>query len=152
MFFGSLPAWRAARGNPASVMKSRSAAQHPTAGRGFVAVQVALSLVLVAMAALLSQSLPRLQNENTGFALDQVTIQTAPFHLLGRQGDERLDLYDRMIERIGRSSDHPLRRRHLVHADDGLSVERRFESSDGAATPRRRRLPTITSAPVTSGR
>ena len=55
------------------------------------------------MAALLSQSLLRLQNEHTGFALDQVTIQTAPFHLLGRQGDERLDLYDRMVERIGRS-------------------------------------------------
>ncbi len=87
LFFGSLPAWRAARANPAGVMKSRSAAQRPTAGRGFVAVQVALSLVLVAMAALLSQSLLRLQNENTGFALDQVTIQTAPFHLLGRQGE-----------------------------------------------------------------
>jgi hypothetical protein len=66
--------------------------QRATSGRGFVAVQVALSLVLVVVAALLSQSLLRLQNERTGFELDQVTIQTAPLHLLGRQGDARLDL------------------------------------------------------------
>ena len=32
LFFGALPAWRAARGNPASVMKSRSNAGLPTAG------------------------------------------------------------------------------------------------------------------------
>ena len=68
-------------------MKSRTAAQRPIAGRGFVAVQVALSVVLVVLAALLSQSLMRLQHERTGFELDHVTIQTAPFHLLGRQGD-----------------------------------------------------------------
>ena len=63
------------------LMKSRSAAQRPTAGRGFVAVQVALSLVLVAMAALLSTESAAPADENTGFALDQVTIQTAPLHL-----------------------------------------------------------------------
>ena len=57
-------------------MKSRSNAGQPTAGRSLVALQVALSLVLAVVAALLSQSLLRLQTEHTGFALDQVTIQT----------------------------------------------------------------------------
>jgi predicted permease len=136
LFFGSLPAWRAARANPAGVMKSRSAVQRPTAGRGFVAVQVALSLVLVAMAALLSQSLLRLQNENTGFALDQVTIQTAPLHLLNRQGDERLELYDRMIERIGRSSTIRSAAVTWYTPMTGYQSNARFEAFDGAATPR----------------
>lgn len=136
LFFGSFPAWRAARGNPASVMKSRSAVQRPTAGRGFVAVQVALSLVLVAMAALLSQSLLRLQNEHTGFALDQVTIQTAPLHVLERWGDERLDLYDRMIERIGRSSTIRSAAVTWYTPMTGSQSNARFEASGGAAAPR----------------
>jgi putative ABC transport system permease protein len=136
LFFGAFPAWRAARGNPAGVMKSRSAVQRPTAGRGFVAVQVALSLVLVVIAALLSQSLLRLQNEHTGFALDQVTIQTAPFHLLGRQGDERLDLYSRMVERIGRSSSIQSVAVTWYTPMTGYQSNGRFEAFDGAATPR----------------
>lgn len=136
LFFGGFPAWRAARGNPAGVMKSRSAAQRPTAGRGFVALQVALSLVLVAMAALLSQSLLRLQNEDTGFALDQITIQTAPVHLLGRQGEERLDLYDRMIERIGRSSTMRSAAVTWYTPMTGYQSNARFETSDNGAPPR----------------
>jgi predicted permease len=136
LFFGALPAWRAARGSPAGVMKSRSAVQRPTSGRAFVAVQVALSLVLVMMAALLSQSLLRLQNEHTGFALDQVTIQTAPLHLLGRQGDERLDVYDRMVERIGRSSNIQSVAVTWYTPMTGFQSNGRFEAFDGASTPR----------------
>jgi hypothetical protein len=135
LFFGALPAWRAARSNPASVMKSRSAVQRPTSGRGFVTVQVALSLVLVVMAALLSQSLVRLQNEHTGFALDQITIQTAPLHLLGRQGDERLDVYDRMVERIARSSNIQAAAVTWYTPMTGYQSNGRFEAFDGASTP-----------------
>ena len=80
-------------------MTSRAAAQRATAGRGFVAIQVALSLVLVTLAALLSQSMLRLQNEPTGFDLDHVTIQTAPVHVLSLRGEAPLDFYDRMVER-----------------------------------------------------
>jgi predicted permease len=136
LVFGALPAWRAARGHPAGVMKSRSAVQRPTAGRGFVAVQVALSVVLVVIAALLSQSLLRLQNEHTGFSLDHVTIQTAPFHLLGRQGDERLDVYSRMVERIGRSSSIQSVAVTWYTPMTGFQSNGRFEAFDGAATPR----------------
>jgi predicted permease len=88
------------------------------------------------MAALLSQSLLRLQNEHTGFALDQVTIQTAPFHLLGRQGDERLDLYSRMVERIGRSSNIQSVAVTWYTPMTGFQSNGRFEAFDGAATPR----------------
>jgi hypothetical protein len=114
--------------------------QRATSGRGFVAVQVALSLVLVVVAALLSQSLLRLQNERTGFELDQVTIQTAPLHLLGRQGDERLDLYDRMIERIARSSEIQSVAVTWYTPMTGFQSNSLFEASDGAATPRRATL------------
>ena len=102
LVFGSLPAWRAGRANAGTVLKARGAAQRPATGRSFVAIQMALSLVLVTLASLLSQSLLRLQNERTGFDLDRVTIQTAPFHLLPVQGEERLDVYNRMVERINR--------------------------------------------------
>ena len=105
LFFGGVPAWRAGRADPAGLMTSRTAAQRATAGRGFVAIQVALSLVLVTLAALLSQSMLRLQTEPTGFDLDHVTIQTAPVHVLSLPSREAtLDFYDRMVERISRSS------------------------------------------------
>lgn len=103
LFFGLLPAWRASRGNPATLLKSRAAVERKTAGRGFVAIQVALSLVLVTLATLLSQSLIRLRGEDTGFDVDHVTIQTPPFHRLPQKGKAKLDLYQRMVDRIERS-------------------------------------------------
>jgi predicted permease len=117
-------------------MKSRSSAGLPTAGRGLVAVQIALSLVLAVVAALLSQSLLRLQTERTGFALDQVTIQTAPFHLLDRRGDERLDVYDRMVARLERSAGIQSAAVTWYTPMTGYQSDSRFEAFDGAATPR----------------
>jgi predicted permease len=61
---------------------------------------VALSLVLVVLASLLSQSLIKLRGERTGFDLDHVTIQTSPLFLLQRKGDAQLDLYQRMVDRL----------------------------------------------------
>src|SRR5258708_4754498 len=74
------------------------------AGRGFVAIQVALCLVLVVSATLLSRSLIRLRGEPTGFDLDHVTIQTPPFHLLPQKGVAKLNLYQRMVDRIGQAA------------------------------------------------
>jgi predicted permease len=104
LFFGMWPAWRAGASNPGTLLKSRSAAQQRMAGRGFVAIQLALSVVLVVSATLLSRSLIRLRGEPTGFDLDHVTIQTPPFHLLPQKGVARLDLYQRMVDRIGQGA------------------------------------------------
>ena len=101
LFFGLWPAWSAGATNPGTLLKTRSAARPRTAGRGLVALQVALCLVLVVSATLLSRSLVRLRGERTGFDLDHVTIQTAPFHLLPQKGEAKLDLYHRMADRIG---------------------------------------------------
>jgi predicted permease len=49
---------------------------------------------------LLSQSVIKLRTENTGFDLDHVTIQTSPFYLLQKKGDAKLDIYQRMVDRL----------------------------------------------------
>lgn len=100
--FGTLPAWRAGTTDPGSVLKSRtaSAARRRILGRAFIPLQVALSFALVSIATLLSQSLLRLETEKTGFDLDHVTIQTAPFHLLKLTAEARMELYHRMRNRL----------------------------------------------------
>lgn len=100
---GMWPAWRAGAASPGTLLKSRTATGRRSAGRGFVAVQVGLCLVLVVSASLLSRSLGRLRGEPTGFDLDQVTIQTPPLHLRPEKGAAKLDLYQRMVDRIAQS-------------------------------------------------
>ena len=65
LFFGFWPAWRAGGSDPGMLLKSRGAmGQRRLVGRAFVPVQIALSLVLVTLATLLSQSLVRIRNEH----------------------------------------------------------------------------------------
>ncbi len=100
--FGTLPAWRAGSVDPGSLLKSRTAAgaRRRILGRAFIPLQVALSFALVSIATLLSQSLTRLQTEQTGFDLDHVTIQTAPFSLRNLTPEARMELYHRMQNRL----------------------------------------------------
>jgi predicted permease len=102
LLFGTLPAWRAGTADPGNLLKSRNAgaARRRILGRAFVPVQVALSFALVSIATLLSQSLIRLETEETGFDLDHVTIQTAPFHLLNLTVEAKMELYHRMKTRL----------------------------------------------------
>ncbi len=102
LLFGTLPGWRAARTDPGLLLKSRTGmgGRRQIAGRMFVPVQVGLSLVLVVVATLLSQSVVKLRSEKTGFDLDHVTIQTSPMHTLGLKGEKKLDLYQRMVDRL----------------------------------------------------
>jgi predicted permease len=102
LLFGIFPAWRAALTDPGMLLKSRTSVggRRQIAGRMLVPIQVALSLVLVVLASLLSQSVIKLRNERTGFDLDHVTIQTSPMYLLQRKGEPQLDLYQRMVDRL----------------------------------------------------
>lgn len=102
LLFGTMPAWRAGSSDPGSLLKSRTggAARRQILGRAFIPIQVALSFALVSIATLLSQSLVRLETEQTGFELDHVTIQTSPFHLLRLDEEARMTLYRRMRERL----------------------------------------------------
>lgn len=87
--------WRAGHADPGELLKSRTSlgAKRHIAGRLFVPIQVALSLVLVAFAALLSQSVVALRSERTGFDIDHVTIQTWPLYLLKKKGEAKLNLH-----------------------------------------------------------
>jgi predicted permease len=100
--FGTLPAWRAGSADPGNLLKSRTAAgaRRHILGRAFIPLQVALSFALFSIATLLSQSLTRLQTEQTGFDLDYVTIQTAPFSLQNLTPEARMELYHRMKNRL----------------------------------------------------
>jgi predicted permease len=102
LLFGALPAWRAGRADPGELLKSRTSlgGKHRIAGRTFVPVQIALSLVLVVLASLLSQSVLKLRSEKTGFDTDHVTIQTSPLYLLRLKGEAKLNLYQRMVDRL----------------------------------------------------
>lgn len=99
---GTLPAWRAGHTDPGLLLKSRTTlgGRRQIAGRTFVPIQVALTLVLVVLASLLSQSVIKLRSEYTGFDLDHVTIQTSPFMLMPQKGNSKLDLYQRMVDRL----------------------------------------------------
>jgi predicted permease len=136
LLFGTLPAWRAGRADPGMLLTSRAAvgSRRQTAGRAFVPVQVALSLVLVAFAALLSQSLGRIRSERTGFELDHVTIQTAPFQHLKQKGDARLDIYQRMVDRMEQMG---IRSAAVTVYTPmtGYDSASRFEALGGDATP-----------------
>jgi predicted permease len=99
---GTVPAWRAAHTDPGLLLKARNTlgGRRQIAGRMFVPIQVAMSLVLVVLAVLLSQSVIKLRRENTGFDLDHVTIQTSPLYLLHQKGEAKLNLYQRIVDRL----------------------------------------------------
>ncbi len=99
---GVLPAWRSAHSDPGHLLKTRSSlgGQRHVAGRAFVPIQVALSLVLATLASLLSQSVFKLRSEHTGFDIDHVTIQTSPMKLLRLTPEQRLDLYQSLVDQL----------------------------------------------------
>ena len=107
VLFGTLPAWRAGRSDPATLLTSRSTlgVRKQLAGRAFVPVQVALSLVLVAVAGLLSQSLIRIRGEHAGFDLNHITLTTPQFAEAQMAPAARLNLYQAMVDRLERSPD-----------------------------------------------
>ena len=102
LLFGTIPAWRAGGADPGTLLKSRTAGaiHRHVLGKALIPVQVALSFALVCVASLLSQSLIRLETEQTGFDLDHVTIQTAPFHFLNLTPEAKLELYRAMRARL----------------------------------------------------
>jgi predicted permease len=102
LLFGMLPAWRAGHSDPGELLKSRTnlGGRRQIAGRMFIPLQVAVSLVLVVLASLLSESIVKLRSERTGFDIDHVTIQTSPLYLLRKNGEAKLNLYQRLVDRI----------------------------------------------------
>ena len=74
MVFGVAPAWITSHGDPAEALRGSSRSTTHGASlpqKMLVVVQAALSLVLVAGAVLMVQSLRKLEHQNFGFQSDQ---------------------------------------------------------------------------------
>ena len=105
VLFGLVPALSAGRTDTAAVMKAQSA--QSAGGRGLlrfrnalVALQIALSLVLLVLAGLFTRSLVNVSRIDYGMDIDPM-VQFSVTPLLGGYTGERLDaLYERVREEI----------------------------------------------------
>jgi putative ABC transport system permease protein len=105
LLFGLVPAWRSGHVDPQAAIKSqgRGVAEGHSRfriGKMLVAAQVALSLVLITGAGLLLGSWQKLATLDPGFRRDGVLIVEANIRKLDAPGDQRLPLYDRMLDRV----------------------------------------------------
>jgi predicted permease len=103
LLFGMAPAWTASQTHVESALRST----HPPAStRGarlrnlFVPLQVALSLTLVVVAALLGATVTRLLNEDSGYRTGNVFFILTDFLRIPQKGDALVALYRRMATRM----------------------------------------------------
>jgi predicted permease len=110
ILFGVLPALRAARIDPLPALRIAASSGRvrpgPRLGRALVAVQIAVSLVLLLTAGLFVRSLLKLQHVDTGFAPEGVlTFDVSPAAELQRLSpDERGALYQLLLARAEAAS------------------------------------------------
>jgi predicted permease len=105
LIFGAAPAWSANRANPVEALRGAGRATEHTgllAQRGLVVMQAALSLVLLAAAGLLIQSLRNLENQKFGFAADRRMAVRVDPSLAGYKADRLEALYRIIRERMMR--------------------------------------------------
>jgi putative ABC transport system permease protein len=103
--FGAAPAVKASRVDPADFLKSRAAvgAIRVRSGQSVLSVmQVALSLVLLAGAALMGKTLLKLNSQSLGFRMDDITVAqlTLPGREYGAHTDRLSRFYDRLIPSV----------------------------------------------------
>ncbi len=101
---GLLPALRSTRVDLAPALKDGvlpiSAARRPALGKLLVVAQLALCLVLVTAAALLSRSVKNLHGLDTGFTRDRVLLADVDITGARLPGDGRLRLFSSILERM----------------------------------------------------
>jgi predicted permease len=100
LLFGMAPAWAASRTDLETALRSA----HPRASVGsaslrrlFIPFQVALSLALVVVAALLGATVVRLHTEDSGFRMQNVIFYYVDFGRLQQRGVDLLTLYRRIM-------------------------------------------------------
>ena len=106
MLFGTAPAWLAARSDPADALRGGTRSTQDHAGlpqKSLVVVQAALSLVLLAAAGLVTQSLRNLQNQSYGFQRDHryMASMLEPSKA-GYKPEQLPELYRRLQDDLGR--------------------------------------------------
>src|SRR5215813_1747677 len=104
VLFGLAPAWRATRVdlNPGLKDGARGsdAGSRLGSGKTLVVVQVALSLLLLIGAGLFVRSLEKLKSLDAGLNRESVLLVSTDPRIIGYQGRQIADLYQRMLGRI----------------------------------------------------
>ena len=106
LVFGLLPALRASRPDPWTTLKDTVGSMAGTGGslflrKGLVAMQVALSFLLLFGAGLFVRSLQNLQTTDTGVVLDNlITFAVSP-DLSGYDNERGTIFYRQLLERLG---------------------------------------------------
>jgi predicted permease len=103
LLFGMAPAWAASRPDLEAALRSthpRASAGSAATRRMFIPFQVALSLALVVVAALLGTTVVHLRNEDSGFRMQNVIFYYADFGRLAQRGVDLLTLYRRITMRM----------------------------------------------------
>jgi predicted permease len=99
-----LPAWRVGRGNLESVLRGGGRTSERGAQRvrsTLLTLQVALSVMLLAVSGLFVSSLSRVLRVDTGFEAEgAVTVEVAPVSSRYRNTAARAALYDRILDRV----------------------------------------------------
>ena len=128
--FGLVPAFQASRGDVASPMRSlgrtvgRSRGGRVPVGRLLVPLQVAMSLVLLTGAALLSRGLRRVETQRMGLDREHLLVADVDPTRLGITGQAFLTLGDQLIARVGSLPGV----RAATYSENGL-----FAGHDGSA-------------------
>jgi predicted permease len=102
--FGVAPAWVASHADPVEAMRgaNRSTAKKSSfPQKALVAAQAGLSLVLLSVAVMLSQSLHNLEHQSLGFETRDRYVAWIDPALAGYQPEQLPTLYQRIQERLG---------------------------------------------------
>jgi predicted permease len=103
LLFGLAPAWTASHTSAEAAMRSsssRMAGGNAGARRFLIPLQVALSLALVVVAALLGSTVVRLRTDDSGYRTENVSFYIADFNRIPQKGAELVPLYRRIMTRI----------------------------------------------------
>ncbi len=104
--FGMLPAWLASHFPLEPALRSSGKNQSQGAGRSlllrrfFVPAQLALTLGLVAVAAMLGATVMHLRANQPGFQTENVLLFNTDFQQLPQKGKDLLQLYGRIVQRM----------------------------------------------------
>jgi predicted permease len=100
--FGAVPMWRAwvLRANSSLAATQTRAPRRGLLSPLMVVVQVALSLLLLVSAALLTQTLRNLQDVDKGFREEQILVASVNSRLSDRTAPELVPVYGRILERV----------------------------------------------------
>ena len=144
VLFGTAPALRAARSEPADAMKEHGRSVHGqgplAAGNLLVVAQVALSLMLVIAAGLFVRTFSQLANRSLGFDRDRVLVVSAELQDKNTSTDDRIRTFQRLREAALAIPGVDSAALSVVTPVSGSTWQFLIESPDGTSMPERQRV------------